>query len=191
MTDQNQTECQKRSTEINLLYQDSLENIRYAKRQQWQLFYFSVLLQAAIIGFVSVIFEEVDLDKFQELRSLEIWFFSVVSVAVCVASLVLIGDLQRFMVHQRRKLHKIREEFFDAFYKKYSLSKSSHLSIWHGGSVLFIGGISSIGSCILTLWFVTNYIDFIIISFFFLLFAFAIIMDIQEGEGHSTPYYSD
>lgn len=48
-------ECKKKEfEEMNILYKEHIENIRYSKKQQWQTAYYGLLLQAGILGYFNL-----------------------------------------------------------------------------------------------------------------------------------------
>ena len=111
--------------DLRLLYQDSLDNIRDLKRQQWTVTYYALLLYAALVGADNLSPDERDggipLDT-----GLIILAFSV---AVCAVILIVLA--QEKLQQRRERLHAIRKYFDNVIKRLPGSNKPKHTDLFY------------------------------------------------------------
>lgn len=95
---------------IFLLFTDAVENIRFAKRQQWMVAYYALLLYAAIIGYIKIAgMQKTDIETvFSTWEELFLY--------IAIILVVFLGTTYLFLQHNwncknRRRLKNIYKKF--------------------------------------------------------------------------------
>lgn len=138
MSEDTPTNATNSGAELRLAYQDCLDNIRFAKRHFWQLIYYTILVDAALIG----------LAKLTEVNALSDALIK--TVFVTLASLTALGsgyllfDLEYFMAQQRRRMvERIFPHFSDAFRRTRFKKDEKYISLVWDINIIVLGGYST------------------------------------------------
>jgi hypothetical protein len=129
--------------ELRMLYQITVSDLSYFKTQQWNVTYYALLIQAALVGFAKVLSPPLTLLD----RSL----LAVLSLLAAAAALFVLNKLQRSITVRQSRLDAVRITLGDAFQRAWSAEfKEDHpiQSVY-----LLRGGI--VVTTLLTLWLLT------------------------------------
>lgn len=90
----------KKNEEMRMIYQIFIDDIRHIKNQQWQVTYYGLLIQAAIVGFYEI---------FNEIEAKLV--LSIISGFISLLGVVFLVIYQINMGRYRKKKREIRETF--------------------------------------------------------------------------------
>src|SRR5688572_13586502 len=126
-----------------MLYQITVSDLSYFKTQQWNVTYYALLIEAAVVGFAKVLSPP--------LTMLDRCLLAFLSVAAAVAALFVLSKLQRSISVRQSRLDAVRRSLGEAFQRAWSAQyKEDHpiQSVY-----LLRGGI--VVTTLLTLWLLT------------------------------------
>lgn len=140
--EQNRKQC----NELELLYQDAIDNIRFYKQQQWTITNYGFLLYVAI----AALHEKFLLAGQPKPTDLEKGILAAVSLLVLIVGGVFIFRFHGGMVGCRRRMEKIRESFDGPSQTAWGVYiKPDHTSYLHNigisialTGVLFLGALA-------------------------------------------------
>lgn len=144
------TKNQKNCGELHLLYQDSIDNIRFYKQQQWTITNYGILLYVAIVSLHEI---------FRASGSGPSDFEKGILVAAAVGILIVAGCLivgfHKGMVCCRKRMAKIRDFFDETSIEAWeACDKPDHTSMSHNFSIsAVLIGILLLG--MLSVWWIT------------------------------------
>lgn len=170
--------------ELRLGYQDALDNLRYAKRQQWQLTYYGVILQAGIIGLsgFKAATNKVVVDGF---------VLGGLSIAVNAGVLWIMYNLQSFIQRERWIVRKIRDEYFSSEFRKTRTFKVGHQNILYDVDfqILFLG--SNLIASTIAIRTAAGNLEFTIMSLAFFIIIWPVVIDHFETQNTKFRFYGD
>ncbi len=97
----------KLAAEMRLLYQNCLDRIAEQKRQQWTITYYSLLIYVALVGLAQITRDGGQLSIASAI------VIGGLAIAAGSASILLIAAAQKNLVRRRRRVHEIRDNYFD------------------------------------------------------------------------------
>lgn len=140
----------KSVSELHLLYQDAVDNIREYKRQQWSITNYGVLLYVAIVA----LHEKFNFNTYLPPSAFEKSLLGATAVVILIVGISLICRSQCAMAGCRRRMKKIRDESFEQVSKDVwkEDNKPDHVSVWHSSGVpVALVGVLLVG-CIAVWW---------------------------------------
>lgn len=130
----------KKNEEMRLLYQIYAEDLRHTKKQQWQVIYYGLLVQAAIVSFYNMIWPDSNIKV----------ALSIISGFAGLLSVLFIVKYNCDLEKYREKKVKVRETFEKDVRDIFS-NKNSQDCLF-----AFSFSLISIISVILTIYFINH-----------------------------------
>jgi len=112
----------------------SVEDLRFAKRQQWLIGFYGFLIQAAILNFIHFFLIDGII-----LTDNEKWIFSIASIIAFLISIMLLVKYQNVKITCRKVIRTVEKEFskqFQHLFSKYY--PDNYLSFWYESLIFFI-----------------------------------------------------
>lgn len=128
---------EKARTELSLFFQDSVDNIRFLKKQQWMVTNYVILLYVTIFGIHNHI----------DATFCEKYLLLTVAFSILLSGIYLIFKLHKSIVGFRMRLKEIRKNFDEESIKAWKAhNKPQHTSFWYNIEIsLFLSGILLLG----------------------------------------------
>ncbi len=96
--------------ELKLLYEVSVKDLEFFKKQQWLVTYYGILVFGALVALAKI-------------TTLEKWVFFSVSVVTLLLCSVLLSTLEHSIGVRRSRLEAVRDEFGPEFNKAWKAGK--------------------------------------------------------------------
>ena len=122
----------KKDEELRLLYRLTVDDIRYAKRLQWNLVYYCLLLLGGILGIYKYISSSLEVSLVTKIILL------VFSILVSLLGSIYIGDAQNSLVKYRERLIGIRSYFSTEVEKILGPPPKSYTTFWRNFGIYII-----------------------------------------------------
>jgi hypothetical protein len=129
--------------QLQMLYQITVSDLAYFKTQQWNVTYYALLIEAALVGFAKVLSPPLTL--------LDRGLLAGLSVVAAVAALFVLNKLQQSIEVRQSRLDAVRMSLGDAFKRAWSARPKEDHPIQ--AVYLLRGGIAI--TTVLTLWLLT------------------------------------
>jgi hypothetical protein len=120
--------------ELRLLYQVSVADIAFFKKQQWSATNYAMGAYAALL----IIVHQWLLSP---LKSWQVWPLIVLGWAICIAGYAVVSRLQNSILGRRTRLERVRARFGKAFNEAWSIPKPQDDMYWLLYAFMFVGAV--------------------------------------------------
>jgi hypothetical protein len=118
--------------ELRLLYEVSVADIAFFKKQQWAATNYAVGAYAALLV---IVHQWLSLP----LKPWQVWPLIVLGWAVCIAGFATVSRLQNSILGRRTRMERVRVSFGTAFRDAWSIPKPTDDTYWFLYAFLFVG----------------------------------------------------
>jgi len=118
--------------ELRLLYQVSVADIAFFKKQQWSATNYAVGAYAALLVIVHQWLHS-------PLKSWQVWPLIVLSWAICISGYAVVSRLQSSILGRRTRLERVRAKFGRVFNEAWSIPKPHDDTYWLLYAFMFVG----------------------------------------------------
>jgi len=132
MSDKEEDINRQTGEELRLLYQNTMEEIRFIKRQQWAITNYGLLLLATVAAFYELITDSGSISCGKK----SILF--AISIGIAVLGTIYQCKFQSSLKYFRNRENKIREKFTKAFRDMIGENPSEYASFSYYLAVIFI-----------------------------------------------------
>ena len=134
----------KKDKELRLLYSLTIDDIRYAKRLQWNLVYYSLLTLGGILAIYKYISSSLEVSHLMKIILL------LISITVSSLGIIYIGNLQKSLAKYRERLISIRSYFSTEVEKILGPPPKSYTTFWRNfGGYIIPFWLIIVGACFL------------------------------------------
>lgn len=127
-------------SELQMLYQVTVSDLAYFKTQQWAVTYYSLLVDAALVGVAQLLRPE--------LGSIERLVLSGLALFAALAAVIVLSRLEKSISVRRSRLDAVRSELGNVFQRAWAAEHKGEEYI-HAIYILY-GGVVITG--LLTMW---------------------------------------
>jgi hypothetical protein len=118
--------------ELRLLYQVSVADIAFFKKQQWSATNYAVGAYAALLVIVHQWLPS-------PLKPWQVWPLIVLGWATCIAGFAVVSRLQNSILGRRTRMERVRERFGAPFKEAWSIPKPNDDTYWLLYAFMFVG----------------------------------------------------